>query len=189
MKKALLGMVMAAVALLIASSAMTQANIEGAKDAAAPAEETVAIEPSAPRLIASISPGDGMTDVEPDTVVMVEFSVEMDDLCFTNGSIVVESQGARVDGKISYDERMRIAIFTPAKPFDAGTTYTITISADVKDVFGREIGKAASFSFTTRAPGALAIIDNGPSDGGGRKTDFAEGGEQTDEESTPTNFA
>src|SRR5262245_36529678 len=105
-------------------------------------------EPRALRVM-EISPAAGAADVPLDRQVIVSFSRPLD-ASVTPGAIVLSP---RVEGLVSVAGRR--AAFTPRHRLRADTTYTITVTADIRDHSGRTLADAVVSTFRTRP---LAVV-------------------------------
>ena len=94
-------------------------------------------------------PFDG-DSVSVQSAVFVELDTDLDAGSLTGLNLsVAPADSPPVDGDLSYDDRKRRIRFTPAKPLDAQTTYTATLSAGLVDRYGHELSEALTWSFHT----------------------------------------
>lgn len=93
-------------------------------------------------------PADGDTDVPPSAVISLSFSVEIDPATATNNTIqVTDSLGRSVAGKVS---AYGVAVsFAPTDRMESNASYSVTIKAQLMDIYGRNLDSDVSFSFTT----------------------------------------
>ena len=90
--------------------------------------------------------------IKIDSTVSLVFSEDMDPATITASNFKVNG----VTGTVSYNSTTRTATFHPAANFAYNTTYTITVTPDIKDLKGRTLIVPASLSltFTTVPPPA-----------------------------------
>jgi hypothetical protein len=91
-----------------------------------------------PPTVASISPANNATGVRTDAPLTVTFSEQMLGTSITGTTIKLSVAGVAVDGVVTTANdavtNKAIATFTPARPLEFGTAYTITISAGPLDL-------------------------------------------------------
>lgn len=117
-----------------------------------------------PPQVVSVYPGEGSTNVSPNTFIYARFNREMDPASFIWDSIVVEDEFQNVYyGDIELDGD--IAIFRPWSSLDSNRQYTARISAGVADLFGLPIGNEYTWSFTTGEIGPPKVVFTVPSPG------------------------
>ena len=103
-----------------------------------------------------VNPGVDAIDVALNKSVNVTFSEHMDPLTITNLNFIV----AGVEGVVTYDPLTDIATFNPDGDLLPSTTYTATVSTDVKDLADNSLAVVYQWNFTTGselAPGAIAF--------------------------------
>ena len=106
--------------------------------------------PPAPTALISVTPFDGATFVATNTSITATFGGPMDSSSVEDGFTVRSASGTQIAGTIFMTNST--AVFRPSAPLDGATTYTATLSADVKDTLGQPLaGGAHSWSFTTRS--------------------------------------
>ncbi|MHB1127932.1 MAG: chitobiase/beta-hexosaminidase C-terminal domain-containing protein [Bacillota bacterium] len=96
------------------------------------------------------TPAASATTVPVDRSITVTFSKAMDasTVAGTN-NITVVNGGNPIAGVISYDAQTMTATFDPTADLQNGTTYTVTVSANVKDTFNNSLPGNAVWTFTT----------------------------------------
>ncbi|MCR4315834.1 MAG: FG-GAP-like repeat-containing protein [Planctomycetes bacterium] len=114
-----------------------------------------------PPTIVSTTPSAEATGVSGNNSVLVEFSEQMDPASFTASSVSFTSaqSGLTVTGNVRFSDDGKTFRFVPLKTnFSSGdsvnfllggTTFTLALGADVKDISGNSIGTALSLTFTT----------------------------------------
>lgn len=111
-----------------------------------------------PPYIVSVSPAGLATSVALNTVIQATFSEAMDPSTIDSSPMTVASPEGAVTGTVSYESAGRTAVFAPDSSLAYYTTYTATISANVKDAAGNPMGAPYQWSFLTAAiatPGGL----------------------------------
>jgi hypothetical protein len=102
-----------------------------------------------PRVLSAI-PRLGATLVDWSSQVHVIFSEAIDPATLTSSTIVVKSDGAVLEGALSYVAASNRAIWTPAAPMPPGKSISVTVATGVKDVAGNALKTEYSTSFTTK---------------------------------------
>jgi len=99
-------------------------------------------------------PGDASFKVVRTTVITAMFSQPMDPATIVNKPVllVVDSNGNPVAGTVGYVDINNLATFSPAAALNTDTTYTVTLSTEVKDLAGHNLTSPVSWSFTTESP-------------------------------------
>jgi hypothetical protein len=115
-------------------------------------------------------PFDGQTDVRVSDAptIIISFSEPMNTSTITTSTIVVSDGNENIDGEITIDDSFGFdAIFTAASDFQFSTTYTVTVSSEVKDLAGNSLGSNYVFSFTTEEEDTTPpeVIETFPADG------------------------
>lgn len=115
----------------------------GSDNPAAPGGDTVA------PTVSATNPANGATGV---AVITAAFSEAMTASTVTAATFTVTGPGATpVAGTVAYNASTYIARFTPTSALAAGTAYTATITAGVKDAAGNALASNHAWSFTTAA--------------------------------------
>lgn len=86
-----------------------------------------------PPVVTGRSPAQNAAAVPITATVVVSFSKSMNPATITNSSFTVEDGNGAVAGAISYDGGSRTATFTPNAPLNAGATYTVKLTNEIKD--------------------------------------------------------
>jgi hypothetical protein len=126
-----------------------------------------------PPAVVSTEPFAAATDVPVSAIVRVNFNKAMDPATINAATFTLaDANDVLIGGIISYAAAS--AVLTPTAPLAYSTSYTATLSEDVKDVVGNALS-TFSFSFTTvSAPDTLPpiVVATTPPNGG---TDVAVG--------------
>jgi len=107
-----------------------------------------ATDTTAPTVVLTV-PAAAATGVLTNTQLTTTFSEAMDPLTITTANLIVKQGATAVPGTVIYSGVT--AIFTPASPLAANTTYTATISTGAKDLAGNALSRDYVWSFTTGA--------------------------------------
>src|SRR5687767_13104834 len=110
---------------------------------AAPADNT-------PPTVTAVSPASGATGVATNTAVNITFSEAMAANTINGATITLRnpSTSALVDGVVTTVGTTG-ARFTPNVALAAGTTYSLTVTTDVRDVAGNRLAAPFNSTFTT----------------------------------------
>ncbi len=107
-----------------------------------------------PPTVVTVYPADGATAVAFDTDVRVKFSEPMDETTINSTNFTLsDDTSTAVTGSVAYNALNLTTIFTPDSDLDYNIEYTVTVSAQVKDVAGNALGTNKVWSFTTRSKG------------------------------------
>jgi len=107
---------------------------------------------TSPPHVVAINVAGGATCVPLDQKFKVTFDEPMDSLTITSSTIFIVG----VTSSVTYDAGTRTATLTPAATLAANTTFTLTVTTDVKDMGGVPLEAPFQLTFTT-----------GPCQGGG----------------------
>lgn len=94
-------------------------------------------------------PGNGQTDINIDSQVIITFSKEMDVSTLTADNIIITDGANSVEGSFLYNESNRRLIFEHTEHFTRDTLYFVTLTTEVAAVDGRPLQNEYSFSFLT----------------------------------------
>ncbi len=100
--------------------------------------------------VISTSPADGVTDVLRNTIVNVTFSEAMDPATFSSSSFQLKTNEATpsvVPGSLLYVNPTTV-VFSPTEILDIGQAYTLTLTADLKDLAANSLA-LLTIGFTT----------------------------------------
>ena len=103
-----------------------------------------------PPQVLTTAPLNNATKIYIDKKIKITFSEKMDDETINRDTILVNN--GSVVGSVTYNEDLKTAFFTPDKPLDINTNYTVLVKAGlsgVKDTAGNPIASDDTFSFTT----------------------------------------
>lgn len=96
-------------------------------------------------------PPDMSTDVASDTTVRASFDTPLDEATVTAASFVVRrGDGTPVVGSVTVDMTGLTAIFTPDVPLNLSSSYTATLTTNVKSVSGGSLSADYGWGFATR---------------------------------------
>ena len=96
------------------------------------------------------NPGDKEVESPVSGTISVKFNKIMDQAAINNNSLKVYSIYSSVTGSVKYDSLSNIASFTPESLLEYNTTYTVEMTADVKDLQGISI-EGTKWTFTTES--------------------------------------
>ena len=124
------------------------AGIDGQR-LAAPASWTFRTADTLPPQVASVRPDDGALNVDPDGLVLVDFSEEV--RVGPGGFTLTGPGGEPVAGDV--EMQLGQLRFRPASPLAPGVTFTATVGAAVTDLAGNALASPRRWSFTTVGAG------------------------------------
>lgn len=96
-------------------------------------------ETALPRLV-SLSPGNGATAVDLDTVFQVEFSQPMDIASIEENFFIFDPEQNAIEGDLGWDENQTKLTFTPTNLLARDTNYTITLLGAAQTIGGTSMG-------------------------------------------------
>ncbi len=101
-----------------------------------------------PFRVSSVYPNDGSTNVGPSSYIEMYFTAAIDPLTFASAFNISPA----VPGQFGFSNytSSSYATFHPSQPWTSSTTYTVTLSADLKAFDGSTLGQPYTFSFTTQ---------------------------------------
>ncbi|MBT1070849.1 DUF4082 domain-containing protein [Pelotalea chapellei] len=127
--------------------------------------------------ISDVTPPRDARDVELSSGVTATFTKPMNPATIHGNSFVLRGpSSAIVTATVEYISSTNTAILSPSSPLAAGSTYTVTITGEVRDLAGNSLGSSTVWSFTTAGfatssatsiwPDTTvpATIDDGPDD-------------------------
>ena len=124
--------------------------------------------------ITSVTPPRDARDVELYSDITATFSKPMNPATIHENSFVLRGpSSAIVPATVEYNGTTNTAILSPSSSLAGGTTYTVTISGEARDLAGNSLGSSTVWSFTTTAPSVNtrtlwssstipATVDSGP---------------------------
>ena len=101
--------------------------------------------------ISSRSPNDQATGVATTSAIAVVFTVALEPTSVSDDSLLVQEQGARVDGAVTYQDVSKTLTFTPASTFDPETVYEVSVASTLEDREGNTF-LGETWHFTTGGP-------------------------------------
>jgi uncharacterized repeat protein (TIGR01451 family) len=145
--------------VLTATASLTYMDARGKTMApsGASASVTVTIEPVVPPppgtrpTITDRTPAPNAVNVPLGTTIQVKFSGAMNHSTLQLGVTVFLSPNVQASISWSGD----VMTITPSNKLAPGTTYTVTVTTDVKDTGGNQLDKTYSWDFTTKAKGTV----------------------------------
>jgi YVTN family beta-propeller protein len=96
--------------------------------------------------VTSTIPTNAATDISLGTTIQAAFSDNMD-AATINGSTFLVSGG--VTGAVTYNSVSKFATFKPFKELSKNTTYTVTLTTDIRSAMGNALASDYTWSFTT----------------------------------------
>jgi len=102
-----------------------------------------------PPAVVRTNPPKGRTDVALNVQIEVVFSEPVEKSTITTSSIAITRLGIRLTGKVSVSTDGLSAQFTPDMPLEYGSTYSLVISQDVRDLDQEALVDAFSATFDT----------------------------------------
>ncbi|MFH0976300.1 MAG: immunoglobulin-like domain-containing protein [Spirochaetota bacterium] len=98
---------------------------------------------------ANIAPGNGAIQVDLGKTIVIPFLIALDGTTVTLSSVLVSDGISTIAGTVSYNSGTQSIIFVPTGLLAQGTTYTVTVTTDVKKADTNPISESVVFSFTT----------------------------------------
>lgn len=110
-------------------------------------------EDDTPPVVSTVSPADGVSNVESTISITATFDDPMlaSTLNTANFTVTGASSGA-VSGTVSYDANSKTVTFTPSQVLRAYDTYTAILSTAVQNAAALPLAAAESWSFTIQEP-------------------------------------
>jgi hypothetical protein len=102
--------------------------------------------PTAPSITAK-SPAANATNVSLNKVISVTFSEAMDASTINTTNFILKQGTISISGMVAYEGTT--ATFTPTAPLTAGTTYSVSITTNIKSSAGVAIAAENSWTFST----------------------------------------
>ncbi len=127
-------------------------------------------------VVESIYPADGAMFVPPNAVILATFNDNLDPATINNNNFILtydSGAGAQipVSGMVTYMDMLKTVSFKPDQALPFNTTFTATITAGIKNVFGNPLLAEYSWDFKTRfsdddadGDGVSDYIDDFPTD-------------------------
>jgi hypothetical protein len=92
--------------------------------------------------------------------ISVVFSQEMDKATLTPATFTLNDGSGNISGVVSYDESLQKAAFTPSAGLSGDKTYTVSISMDVKSLYGIALREKISWDFSIEKLDLVPIQTN-----------------------------
>ncbi len=128
-------------------------------------KDNLVVTPGVCPVVLSTDPANLATGVPLDKVITATFNEPMDPLTITPQSFSLQS-GAKglvsLAGLLSYDGNSSTLSFKPASKLAAGTTYTASIAATVKDLTGNALQVIYVWTFSTGTTISPVVISTDP---------------------------
>ncbi|HKL48984.1 MAG TPA: Ig-like domain-containing protein [Desulfuromonadales bacterium] len=101
--------------------------------------------------VLSTSPSHDEIDVKINRLITAKFEQAIDPATMSSETFLIreDETGLTVPGTVDYDEPSKTAIFQGDTDFSTNTSYTATITEDVADEAGNQMGKDYSWQFET----------------------------------------
>lgn len=109
--------------------------------------------------IFSITPDDGSINIQLNTNIVVTFDRQMDATTINNTSFTLSNNIGNINGVVSYNTSTFTAILDPDNNLEPETTYTVTLTKDIKDTDRNPLIREYTWTFTT---GASLPLDDIP---------------------------
>lgn len=118
-------------------------------------------------------PAAGSTAVAQNSLILIQFSEEVDASTVSTGNILVSSSlngnpPTPVPGTVAFDAGTNVAAFTPSSLLSSGASISVSVTNGVQDLSGNPLGNTDNFSFTVGAnsaagnfSGTIAITPSG----------------------------
>jgi hypothetical protein len=103
---------------------------------------------SSPQVIFT-NPAIGAASVPTYTLVSATFSEDIDPTTLTSEAFSISRWSEAITGSIEYITASRVAVFYPGIPLSPSTSYTVTITTDVKTIEGEPLAEEVRWAFTT----------------------------------------
>jgi YVTN family beta-propeller protein len=119
-----------------------------------------------PLVVSDIVPLDGTADVSVTTAIQTTFSRPVDPSSVTPATFFLHAGSPTpVPAVIGFSDANRKVSLTPVAPLAENTVYTIDVTTGIRDASAGPLTAAASTSFTTAGPPALAVGSISPPSG------------------------
>ena len=111
-------------------------------------------------VVEATNPPDAEANAATSTTVWASFNTPLDPSSVSGTSFKLARGTVPVAGVVTYDVELRRAIFTPDAALSLSTTYTATLTTDVRSAEGAPLVTPHSWSFTTFAANPTEIVVN-----------------------------
>ena len=106
--------------------------------------------PYLPPVIIDIYPEIDDTNIQVSKSIMVTFDKEMDESTINASTFVLSDGTSMVNGDVTAGTGGKIFFFTPTAYLDYDTSYTVTLSDEIKDALGNSLQQPYIWTFTTQ---------------------------------------
>jgi len=108
--------------------------------------------------VTSVTPVKDATEVDVDTKILAQFSMDMEASSInTNTFIVYDPSGLPISGTVSYVADMKTAVFTPSALLKPNTKYRPRLTTGAKGQSGNFLASTHDSAFTTSLPKVIAM--------------------------------
>ena len=121
-----------------------------AESATAAGASKVLTETIVPTIVV-IYPIDGTKGIPVNSDIVASFSKQMSSSTINDSTFTLKKNGEIIKGEITLTSDGKIAMFNPSSDLEPSTTYTVTITKEVKDVSGNAMATDKTWSFETAA--------------------------------------
>ena len=98
--------------------------------------------------VSSVNPNDGAVNPPVSVPVTVKFSEAVDKDTVNESTFILMNGSDVIPGTVTYDSLLFTAKFTPGSALDNNSTYTVKITAGIKDLAGNSMASGFSSTFT-----------------------------------------
>ena len=112
--------------------------------------------------VLSITPADGATGIDRNTIVSVTFNEAINPATVDSETFTISVGGVRQSGNISFSGQSTIITFTPDQILPTLSLVTITLLPGINDIAGNGLISTFTSSFTTQGEPRLSIEYPGP---------------------------
>jgi len=119
-----------------------------------------------PPSIATVTPVDGSSDIDEQSIITVTFDEAMDAATLNAASFRLQKNGTQLSGTVQSSGNS--AVFIPTVALEQGTLYSVIVTDNAKDLAGNPIAADYSWSFTTQSEEDLTpptVVLTDPQDG------------------------
>ncbi len=115
--------------------------------------------------VLNITPDSGSTEVDPTSIIVVEFSEPIDTATITASTFKVSSGGINISGVFTFSSSTDTVMFTPDSELQDNTTCNIQLTSGIKDIAGNPLSVVFEASFVTSDITAPFVVSTIPGDG------------------------
>ena len=121
-------------------------SIASCKKEGTPQPSTASSTPTNP-IVTTKSPAANSSNVSLNKIISVSFNQAMDASTINSTTFILKQGAISVIGTVAYQGTT--ATFAPTSPLTAGTTYSVSLTKDVKNIAGLALAEVNSWTFTT----------------------------------------